>query len=392
MTRQLLALPCPSGQAAVDTWWQALADALAGTGPALVPVPSGADAERVNVMAQPGIPLEVPGVALVVPTSGSTGIPKGAMLTAAALTTSVAGTMHWVGGPGRWLLALPVTHIGGLNVITRALLSGERPVAMDLTAGFEPTAFVAATEQLGTGRRYTALVPTQLSRLLSAGPAAVAALASYDAVLLGGAAAAPTLLESARSVGARVMTTYGMSETCGGCVYDGLPLPGVSVQLGDDGRIELGGGVVFAGYRLRPDLTESAFRLRDGQHWHLTQDAGRFDSAGRLEVLGRLDDVITTGGEKVAPTMVEAALAALPGVAEAVVVGVDDAEWGQRVGAAITSTDTATTPTLDELRSALRDTLPPAALPTRLAVLAELPMIGTGKPDRKAVAALLAGR
>lgn len=386
--RQLLPLPCPSGPAALDIWWQPLADALSGAGPALVPVPAGPDAVRVTEMARPGVPLEVPGVALVVPTSGSTGVPKGSMLTAAALTASVAGTMHRLGGPGRWLLALPVTHIAGINVITRALLSGERPVAMDLSGGFEPAAFAAATGELGTGRRYTALVPTQLSRLLGA-PDALAALASYDAVLLGGAAAAPALLESARAAGANVVTTYGMSETCGGCIYSGLPLPGVTVRLGSDGRIELGGGSVFSGYRLRPDLTEPALILRDGQHWHLTQDAGRFGAAGRLEVLGRLDDMITTGGEKVAPTRVEAALAALPTVDEAVVVGLADADWGQRVGAAITPADPAAPPTLADLRTALRDQLAAAALPTRLAILDRLPMIGTGKPDRTAVAALL---
>jgi O-succinylbenzoic acid--CoA ligase len=334
-------------------------------------------------MARLDEPLEVPDIALVVPTSGSTGVPKGALLTAEAVRVSSQEALAALGGPGDWLLALPVTHVAGLNVLTRALLGGGRTVAMDLADGFTAKGFVAATAEFGrspSGRRYTSIVPTQLSRLLDAGTAAVEAVASYDGVLLGGAAASPALLERAAAAGVRVVTSYGMSETCGGCVYNGVPLDGVLVDL-EESRIALGGASVFSGYRLRPDLTEEALSVRDGVRWHLTRDAGRW-ADGRLEILGRIDDLITTGAEKVAPLAVEGALAGIPGIREAVVVGVPDEEWGQAVAAAVTA-DRAFT--LDEVREALRPVLPTYALPRRLLVLDALPLIGTGKPDRDGI-------
>ena len=367
-------------------WLAPLAAALAGDGPPLVPVPDGPAGAAVTAMAALDEPVEVPGVALVVPTSGSTGVPKGALLTAAALRASSQATLDRIGGPGHWLLALPVTHIAGLNVLVRTLLGGLPAQAMDLAGGFTPAGFVAATGELGGGRRYTALVPTQLARLLDGGAEAVAALVSYDAVLLGGAAAPPALMERAAVAGARVVTTYGMSETCGGCVYDGEPLDGVLVDVAADGRIALGGAPVFAGYRLRPDLATGALELRDGVRWHLTRDAGRWDG-GRLSVLGRIDDMITTGAEKVAPLAVESALAAVPGVREAVVVGVPDEQWGQVVAAAVTG---AAGLTLEGVREALRPVLPGYALPRRLLVLDRIPLIGTGKPDRAGLARQLA--
>jgi O-succinylbenzoic acid--CoA ligase len=373
----LKALPTPSGPAAVDLWSEPLAAALAGNGPALVPVPDGPAGAAVTEMARLGEPLEVPDVALVVPTSGSTGVPKGALLTAEAVRVSSQEALTALGGPGDWLLAVPVTHIAGLNVLTRALLGGGRTVAMDLTDGFTAEGFVAATSSMSSERRYTSIVPTQLTRLLDAGPAAVEAIASYDGVLLGGAAASAALLERAAAAGVRVVTSYGMSETCGGCVYNGVPLDGVRVDLGD-GRIALGGECVFSGYRLRSDLTAEALEARDGVRWHLTRDAGRWVD-GRLEILGRIDDMITTGAEKVAPLAVEGALATLPGIREAVVVGVADDQWGQAVAAAITA-DRAFT--LDEIRDALRPVLPAYALPHRLLVLDQLPLLATGKPDR----------
>ena len=373
-------LPTPSGQAAVDLWSEPLAAALAGDGPALVPVPDGPAGAAVIEMARLDEPLEVPDVALVVPTSGSTGVPKGALLTGSALRASSLATLDRIGGPGGWLLALPVTHIAGLNVLVRSVLGGVRAQALDLSDGFTPESFVDATQRLDAARRYTALVPTQLTRLLTGGAKALAALASYDAILLGGAAAAPALLTQAADAGATIVTTYGMSETCGGCVYNGIPLDGVLVDL-DGGPIALGGDSVFSGYRLRSDLTAESLEVRDGVRWHLTRDAGRW-ADGRLEILGRIDDIITTGAEKVAPLAVESALAALPGIREAVVVGVPDDEWGQTVAAAVTA-DRAFT--LDEIRAALRPTLPGYALPRRLLVLDRIPLIGTGKPDRAAI-------
>jgi O-succinylbenzoic acid--CoA ligase len=383
VSRSLRPLPCPGGPALLDVWWQPLRAALDGSGPALIPVPSGPAGRSATEMARLDRPVDRDDVALVVPTSGSTGTPKGSLLPAAALRASGAATLERLGGEGRWLLALPVTHIAGQQVLVRSLLGGTAPVVQDLSAGFEADGFVAASAQLGGGRRYTSLVPTQLDRLLTAGSAAVRALCSFDAVLLGGAAAPEPLLHRAERAGVRVLTTYGMSETCGGCVYDGLPLPGVAVRLDDDGRISLGGAVVFAGYRLRPDLTAEALAEESGTRWHVTRDIGRLVGS-RLHVEGRVDDLIVTGAEKVAPLVVEAALATLPQVRDSVVVGVPDDEWGQRIVAVVVPADPRRPPTLGELRSGLRDRLPDYALPRQLEVVAALPLLASGKPDRTA--------
>ncbi len=227
------------------------------------------------------------------------------MLTSDALRHSARATHDRLGGPGQWLLALPVTHVAGLTVLVRSLQARTRPEVLDLYGGFSVEAFVAATGRLHPDvRRYTSLVPTQLRRLLDAG----ADLSTYDGVLVGGAALSPSLQAAAVDAGVSVVTTYGMSETCGGCVYDGEPLDGVTVQLRDDGRVELGGPVVFAGYRLRPDLTAEA--LVGGRH--LTQDLGRWLPDGRLEVVGRADDVVLTGGVTVPAAMVERVLGGHP--------------------------------------------------------------------------------
>lgn len=381
MTRPLVGLPCPAGPELLELWLPALAAALDGSGPALVPVPEGPAGDAVRAMAQLDQPLERDDVALVVPTSGSTGTPKGSMLTASALRASGAATAERIGGPGSWLLALPITHVAGQQVLIRSLLAGSTPVVQDLSDGFTAAGFAAGAARLPSGgRRYTSLVPTQLARLLD-DEAGRGALGSFDAVLLGGAAAPPTLLAAAAAAGVRAVTTYGMSETCGGCVYDGVPLPGVRVRLAADSRVELGGPVVFAGYRLRPDLDGEALSEDGEGRWHVTRDLGRF-ADGRLLLDGRVDDLINTGGEKVAPLAVEAALVRLDAVRDAAVVGRPDASWGQRVVAVVVPRDPAHPPTLEELREALRGRLPPPALPRELQLVAELPYLASGKPDR----------
>jgi O-succinylbenzoic acid--CoA ligase len=185
-----------------------------------------------------------------------------------------------------------------------------------------------------------------------------------------------------------------MSETCGGCVYDGVPLSATEVRVDADGRLHLGGATVATGYLGRPDLTAAAFRTdTDGQRWFRTDDVGHRDEHGRWHVDGRLDDLITTGGLKVAPRLVEDALTSLPAIAEAVVVATADEQWGQVVSAAVVLTASAAPgrqPTVDEVREALRGILPAHALPRRLLVLPALPLRGPGKPDRSAVAARFA--
>lgn len=396
------AVPARYGPELVD----ALAAAVTGSGPAVLPLPAGAEGDRLLAALRPDLPMAAE-VALVVPTSGSTGDPKGVELTAAALAASADATAERLGGPGRWLLALPVTHVAGLQVVLRALRAGTPPVPLptdpagpggpgpggpgpagpgDLGGGPGTGAarfaagFVAGTAALGVGRRYTSLVPTQVRRLLGAGPAAVDALRSYDAVLVGGAAAPAGLLAAAREAGVRVVTTYGMSETAGGCVYDGVPLAGVVAELDADGRIRLAGPVLARGYRLRPELTAAAFA--GGRYG--TGDRGRFAPDGRLEVLGRADDVVVTGGEKVDPAAVEAALAGHPAVVEAAVVGVPDPEWGQRVVAVVVLRPGAALD-LAAARDHVAARLSRVAAPRELRVVDALPLLPSGKLDRGAL-------
>jgi O-succinylbenzoic acid--CoA ligase len=377
--------------AAVPGLLAAIREALSGAGPTVLPVAPD-DAGPAVVPPAPdgagpaggadGGPATDP-VALAVATSGSTGARKTVLLPASALLASAAATHDRLGGPGRWLLALPPQHVAGLQVLVRSLVAGTTPAVLDLAPGFTPEAFAAAAGHVTGVRRYTALVPTQVTRILAAGGAPLAALAAFDAVLVGGAATPAPLAERARDAGVRLVTTYGMTETCGGCVYDGVPLDGVAVRVDGSGRVHLGGAVVARGYLGGPELPG-----RDGVRWFATDDLGTWDGA-RLAVTGRADDVVVTGGVNVAPRPVEEALLRLPGVTEAVVVGVPDAEWGHRVAAAVVVEAGAAPPTLAEARERVAADVAPHAAPRQLAVVGALPLRGPGKPDRAAVAALI---
>lgn len=330
-------------------------------------------------------------LALAIATSGSTGAPKLSLLTAANLIASADATAERLGGPGQWLLALPAHHIAGLQVLLRSVAAGTTPVVLDPST-VTPFALVEATAGMSGTRRYTSLVPTLLARLV-ADPVGLEALRRFDAILVGGAATPPALLDHARSEGVRVVTTYGMSETAGGCVYNGKPLTGVEVRTDAEGTLELGGPVVAHGYL---GLESEAFVMEAGQRWFRTRDLGTVDGEGRVRVTGRADDVINTGGLKVAPRPVEeAVLAHVPAVTGALVVGVPDPEWGQAVALAVVTSpggppagpvpDTG----VAEIREMLRPHLPDHALPRRVVVLTEIPALGPGKPDRAAVARLL---
>ncbi|MGZ8801219.1 MAG: o-succinylbenzoate--CoA ligase, partial [Mycobacterium sp.] len=273
-----------------------------------------------------------------------------------------------------WLLALPAYHVAGFQVLVRSAVAGTDPVAVP--AAFDAPELVCAVAALGSGRRYTSLVAAQLDKALR-DPHATQALAELDAVLVGGGPMPAGVGERALAAGISVIRTYGMSETAGGCVYDGLPLDGVGVKMDAGGRISLGGPTVAVGYRnpVAPDpFAEPG--------WFCTDDIGAIDDSGVLTVLGRVDDAISTGGLTVLPGLVEAALATHPAVAECAVFGVTDERLGQRVVAAVVVEPGAAI-TLPELRSHVVGSLSSTAAPRQLHIVDALPRRGIGKVDRR---------
>jgi O-succinylbenzoic acid--CoA ligase len=321
------------------------------------------------------VPVDA-GTALVVPTSGTSGPPKGVELTHDNLTASALATAARLGldpqGGDRWLCCVPLSHIAGLMILVRSRLAATAPV---LHAQFDPDAIARdSTANL------VSLVPTMLGRLLRAG----VDLRRFRWILLGGGPIPAALVAAAAAAGARIVTTYGMTETCGGVVYDGSPLPGVRVAVGDDGEVVLAGPMVMRGYRLRP--RETAAALRDG--WFHTADVGEIEGTGRLRVLGRRDTMIVTGGEKVAPAEVEAVLLSHPKVADVAVAGRPDPEWGQAVTAVVVPAQGAA-PSLSELRAWVSGRLAGYKAPRYLVLVSELPRGPTGKPA--GLDALIAG-
>jgi O-succinylbenzoic acid--CoA ligase len=369
----------------VESALPALTALLDGTAPALLPVPAGdsREAGRLSRALAAGSPIDER-AALVVATSGTTGTPKGAVLSLDALTASARGTHQRLGGAGQWLLAMPPHHVAGIQVMLRSLAAGFRPIGLDVTAGFDPTDLARGYHRMTASRRYVSLVPTQLIKVL-ADPAATAALTAFDGVLIGGAACPVPVREAALAAGIRMIRTYGMSETCGGCVYDGRPLPGVRIRLDPDGdRVLLGGPTVALGYRNLPDHPAFA-----ESGWFRTDDAGTLSADGVLAVTGRLDEAISTGGLTVLPQVVETVLARVPGVAEVAVFGVPDARLGQAVTAAVVpGADGAPSPAA--LRDAVTVELGSRAAPRAVYMVDELPRRGPGKVDRRALTARFA--
>ena len=360
---------------------------LDGRDPALVAVPADGDHASELRALRVGCEIDddVAVVAVTSGTSGTTGAPKGALLTAAALRASASATHDRLGGPGSWLLALPPYHIAGLQVLVRSVLAGSVPVELNISAGFDVAELPSAVIRLGTGRRYTSLVAVQLAKAL-ADPAATAALAELDAVLLGGGPAPRPVLDAAAAAGVAVVRTYGMSETAGGCVYDGVPLDGVLLRVPADGRIVMGGATLAKGYRNPVDPDPFA-----EPGWFRTEDLGTLDEAGVLTVLGRADDAISTGGLTVLPQPVEAALCTHPTIGDCAVFGLADDRLGQRVVAAIVVKDGCEAPTLAALRAQVARTLDATAAPRELHIVDALPRRGIGKVDRAALVRRFAG-
>lgn len=362
---------------------EGLRDALSG-GPAVNP--------RVDDRAPADLPAEVEQkVALVIETSGSTGRAKRVALSAGALLAGAAAADAALAGPGQWVLALPSHYVAGTNVIVRSIAAGTSPEILR-RGHFDPAEFTAAADRLPgpTHReapaRYTSLVPAQLATLLDAG--AGDTLARFDAVLVGGQATPMVLLDRARGHGIRVVRTYGSSETSGGCVYDGAPVGHTRAEV-VDGELQLAGPTLAEYYLGDPERTAAAFVARDGVRWYRTGDAGVVGADGRVDVTGRLDDVVISGGEKVSLAVVERAVREIPGLSDAVVVRAVSERWGE-VPVVVTTAARAHA-SLDDVRAAVSESIGRAARPDRLVRVESIPLLASGKPDRVAVTALVAG-
>lgn len=339
--------------------------------------------------------------ALVVFTSGSTGKPKGVALSAEALQASAAATEDALCGPGRWFLCLAPDHIAGAQVILRSLRSGTVP--FDGRGHFTAERFADQAEEfLGPGQSepaYASLVPTQLTRILR-DPRATGQAARFDALLVGGASLHPHTAQAAKEAGLRIVRTYGMSETGGGCVYDGHAFPQVDVRIESDGRVALSGPVVADGYvEVGPDSItpkpDSSFSVdTSGRRTFLTSDMGRLDSAGVLSITGRVDDVFQSGGTNVSPLAVESVLLselADDGIDEVLLVPVEDSEWGH-LGALLVRGPGAEyyRNSAVALKTRFRHLLGPAEIPRWVFPVEVIPTKGIGKPDRAAARALAA--
>ncbi len=367
------------------TLLQALANAANDGGPAVEVVadpsmPAGFSLNLLDAQALPGFDEPM----VVVRTSGSTGRAKRTVLSVTAMASSAQATAEFLGFEGQWLLALPVHYVAGVSVLTRSLFAGTKPVVMESNGSFSAEDFTAAAAQMVDSKRLTALVPTQLARLLD-NPSAqtIAALKRFDAILLGGARASKDLLAAARHHGLKIFQTYGSAETCGGLVYNGTALPGVKLRE-EDGRILVTGPMLADGYADNPQATAEHFVERDGECWYLTDDLGTVNGS-RLHIEGRIDDVINTGGVKLSAAKIEGLLEEF--FTQVLVVAVPDAQWGQAVGLAY-SGPTATA----EAFEALRQTLGKESVPKYLRHYPHgLPQLPNGKYNRQEVIGALRG-
>ena len=389
--RPLVRVPVPPGAAGPAALLPALAAALDGSGPPIPPIPTVSASVSTDYVASllravraddPRTPLESSEVAVVATTSGSTGDPRGVLLTAAQLT-SMSTIVNGAGPPPAWVAALPVTSIGGLNVLVRALAAGIDPVALPSIGGagpFTPAAFHAAVGQAGqrSGDVRVAIVPAQLARLLS-DDAGVAALRACTLVLVGGAATRGSLLTMAEQLGIAVTTTYGATETSGGCVFDGRPLPGVSVTAqAETGHLTISGPCVAMGYRCEPALTAEGFTDAGFE----MPDIGSVGPDGHVTVLGRADDVVVVKGVNVSPDAVGRIAADLPDVVAAAAVGVHPRGGDPSICVFVEVRDAA--PDVEvAVRDAVVRRLGPVARPASVRRVPRLPHLPNGKVDRR---------
>jgi O-succinylbenzoic acid--CoA ligase len=340
----------------------ALGEVLAGK-QALFVTPPEANGKMPEVH---GLPDEVPdNVALIVESSGSTGKPKRIELSLEALLASAEASLQRIGGPGQWLLALPANYIAGAQVLIRSLVSETQPVLMNTGVSFTAEAFVRSASLLNGARRYTSLVPTQLNLLAAASntdAAVLEALKSFDAILVGGQAPSQATLKALREHGVNIVVTYGMTETAGGCVYDGVPLEGVNIGLGEDGQIFVRGATMANGLGKRFE----------------TNDIGFVDAENRLVVAGRRDRVINSGGIKLSLDLVEEWVRSQPEVIDAAALPLESPKYGESFICWVAMKD----PNINELdKNLAAEVLGIAASKAVWANVEALPLLPNGKPD-----------
>ena len=348
--------------------------ALDRSGPAITPVDTDVPQDANEQVSQP--------VGVVIETSGSTGEPKRVALSCDALLASAASSATALDGQGQWLLALPAHYVAGLQVLTRSIAAGTVPVVLP-PGRFDPARFAEASRTLSGERHYTSLVPLQLARLLES-RAGLMALRRFDGILVGGQATPPQLRQRAEQLGLPIFRTYGSSETSGGCVYNGVPLPGVHVRV-VDGQLELAGPMLAEGYLGDDELTDRTFVVADGLRWYRTGDLGEFED-GRVRVTGRADNVIISGGVNVSLDRVERVVRGLPDLTESVVVATTHDEWGE-VPVVVT---VGGHPSLTDIADAVAETLGKPARPAHIVRLDSIPLLPSGKPDRLAIVAIVA--
>lgn len=311
----------------------------------------------------------LPNTAVIVESSGSTGTPKKIQLSKEALIYSAEKSLEVLGGPGQWLLALPLTYIAGLQVLTRSIVGDYQPVLLNTQVPFTAEAFIRGASLLEGTRRYTSLVPAQLNRLanlVDQDAFVYSTLRKFDAILVGGQKPNWNEIQKLKSMGINVITTYGMTETAGGCVYDGTPLPGVEISL-EQGKIRISGPVLAEG------LGSS----------YLSNDLGEIKD-GKLEVLGRADRVLISGGLKVSLDRIENLLEGIGGVEEVAAVALESEQWGERVAIAYVGSPEV------EITQHLVEHFGVAAKPILIERLTQLPKLTSGKLDRIKLQNLLA--
>jgi O-succinylbenzoic acid--CoA ligase len=338
------------------------------------------------------LPAEVPDqVALVVETSGSTGNPKRVWLAAEALLWSAKTSVAMAGELGTWWLALPAHYIAGLQVLTRSVVSHTTPIVArpgdDVVVALKEAG--PSLRQAGAdGGLYTSLVPRQLAKLLDAADTddeVGELLGLFSRILLGGQAAPTSLVQRAADRGHIVTKTYGAAETAGGCVWDGVPWPGVEIAILDD-RVNLSGPMLAGGYLGDELRTAEYFPARESVRWYRSDDLGTYEE-GRLRISGRADDVIVSGGVKVSLGEIERAVRESSGHAEVFVVSAADKQWGE-VPLLVSTRGLP----LQRLRESVAKVLGDAAKPARVVVVNHIPYLPSGKVDRQALSELVQGQ